>query len=220
MLPLKEKDKPVVQKLLSAGCCARCVLRFCCVSVQAAYRKPQQETLEELRAFIGDTEDSKSQESAAAESTEENNKSHDATVPEPPEDPPSKRARLEDRDSSVCVVCLGILQELCGSAQAVKISEKVKTEKYEFDTLVLSVSLPAQLCVREHSCWLHVKKEMREKSMAVDKDDVVQVKEAFKWIMQSLVAKELGGVAVVTRSLFEVGVEFTHPETDADCHFL
>lgn len=39
MLPLKEKDKPIIQKLLSAGCCARCVLRFCCVSVQAAYRK-------------------------------------------------------------------------------------------------------------------------------------------------------------------------------------
>uniref|UniRef100_A0AAQ5XAI9 tRNA pseudouridine synthase Pus10 n=1 Tax=Amphiprion ocellaris TaxID=80972 RepID=A0AAQ5XAI9_AMPOC len=42
MLPLKEKDKPIVQKLLSAGCCARCVLRFCCVNVQAAYRQPQQ----------------------------------------------------------------------------------------------------------------------------------------------------------------------------------
>lgn len=42
MLPLKDKDKPVVQKLLSAGCCARCVLRFCCVRVQAAYRRPQQ----------------------------------------------------------------------------------------------------------------------------------------------------------------------------------
>lgn len=40
---------------------------------------------------------------------------------------------------------------------------------------------------------------LREKSMALDKDDVIQVKEAFKWIMQGRVAKELGGVAVVTR---------------------
>lgn len=39
----------------------------------------------------------------------------------------------------------------------------------------------------------------REKSIAVDRDDLIQVKEAFKWIMQGLVAKELGGVAVVTR---------------------
>lgn len=235
MLPLKEKDKPIVQKLLSAGCCARCVLRFCCVSVQAAYRKPPQDTLKELQAFISSTENPKTQDAASAESTDENNKSHDAAVSEPPEDPPSKRAKLEagpseedaaaavklkDEESRVCVVCLGILQDLCGPAQALKIAETVKAEKYEFDTLVLSVSLPAQLCVREHSCWLHVKKELREKSIAVDRDDLIQVKEAFKWIMQGLVAKELGGVAVVTRSLFEVSVEFTHPETDADCHFL
>ncbi|XP_051240812.1 putative tRNA pseudouridine synthase Pus10 isoform X2 [Dicentrarchus labrax] len=239
MLPLKEKDKPIVQKLLSAGCCARCVLRFCCVSVQAAYRQPQQDTLKELQDFISSAENSKSPDSAGAESTDRNNKSHDAAVSEPPEDPPSKRAKLElsatgapseedaaavvkqkDEESCVCVVCLGVLQELCGPTQAVKIAEAVKAEKYEFDTLVLSVSLPAQLCVREHSCWLHVKKELREKSVALDKDDVIQVKEAFKWIMQGLVARALGGVAVVTRSLFEVGVEFTHPETDADCHFL
>lgn len=114
--------------------------------------------------------------------------------------------------------------------------------------------------------------------MAFTKDDVIPVKEAFKWIMQGLIAKELGGVTVVTKvskiqpqraelhvfhikdekhlsftdnkrmctslftqrqsirqfvfccndpeltlcfqSLFEVGVEFTHPETDSDCHFL
>lgn len=31
----------------------------------------------------------------------------------------------------------------------------------------------------------------------LDKDDVIQVKEAFKWIIQGLVAKELPGVAVV-----------------------
>ncbi|XP_029992041.1 tRNA pseudouridine synthase Pus10 [Sphaeramia orbicularis] len=226
MLPLKDKDKPVVQKLLSAGCCARCVLRFCCVSVQAAYRQPQQETLKELHCFIGDTTDS-----GAAKSTEENKD-------EPAEDPPSKRPKLEpsltgaeldqgstaeklkDEESQVCVVCLGILQELCDKNQAIKIVEAVKGENYEFDTLVLSVSLPAQLCVREHSCWLHVKTQLREKSIILGKDDVIQVKEAFKWIMQSLVAKELGGVAVVTKSPFEVGVEFTHPETDADCHFL
>lgn len=35
--------------------------------------------------------------------------------------------------------------------------------------------------------------------MAFDKDDIVQVKEAFKWVMQGLVAKELGGVAVVNK---------------------
>uniref|UniRef100_A0A671TF81 tRNA pseudouridine synthase Pus10 n=1 Tax=Sparus aurata TaxID=8175 RepID=A0A671TF81_SPAAU len=205
MLPLKEKDKPIVQKLLSAGCCARCVLRFCCVSVQAAYRKPPQDTLNELQAFIS----------------------------KPPEDPPSKRAKLEagpseedaaaavklkDEESRVCVVCLGILQDLCGPAQALKVCT-VKAEKYEFDTLVLSVSLPAQLCVREVSVsvWCH---KQTPKSIAVDRDDLIQVKEAFKWIMQGLVAKELGGVAVVTRSVFTRMAVVKALEKIADAKFL
>uniref|UniRef100_A0A3Q0RL78 tRNA pseudouridine synthase Pus10 n=1 Tax=Amphilophus citrinellus TaxID=61819 RepID=A0A3Q0RL78_AMPCI len=198
MLPLKEKDKPIIQKLLAAGCCARCVLRFCCVSVQAAYRQPPED-------------------SVGQDSTDEN-KSQDTAASQAPEDPPNKRAKLElsmagaepeeeaatavrlkDGNAHVCVVCLGILQELCGSIQALKVSEAVKAGNYEFDTLVLSLSLPAQLCVREHSCWLHVKKEVREKGLVLNKDDVIQVKEAFKWIMQGMVAKELGGVAVVTK---------------------
>ncbi|XP_011610933.1 tRNA pseudouridine synthase Pus10 isoform X2 [Takifugu rubripes] len=234
MLPLKEKDKPVVQKLLAAGCCSRCVLRFCCTSVQAAFRQPEQETLKELQAFINNNEIVQD----SPDSTEET-KSHDASGSETRGDPPSKRAKLEhcasgdaskdgtvtvemqeDEESHVCVACLGVLQEFCDVTRAIKIAAAVKAEQYEFDSLVLSVSLPPQLCVREHSCWLHVKKEVREKCMSLSEDDVIQVKEAFKWVMQGLIAKELGGVAVVTKSLFEVGVEFSHPETDSDCYFL
>uniref|UniRef100_A0A3P9Q9U8 tRNA pseudouridine synthase Pus10 n=1 Tax=Poecilia reticulata TaxID=8081 RepID=A0A3P9Q9U8_POERE len=188
MLPLKEKDKPIVQKLLTAGCCARCVLRFCCVSVQAAYRQAQHAKLDPTEAVQSETD-------AAAMVTLK-------------------------KESSVCVVCLGILQDLCGPDQAAKIAETVKAQNYEFDTLVLSVSLPAQLCVREHSCWVHVKKEVRQKGLVLDKDDVIQVKEAFKWVMQGLVTRQLEGVAVVSKSPFEVGVEFTHPNTESDCHFL
>lgn len=175
MLPLKEKDKPIIRKLLAAGCCARCVLRFCCLSVHSAYRRPQQvrphfsffnlgcqevtnqtllqETLRELQNFIRDTEDTTSQDA--------DNKSYDAA--ELCEDPPSKRAKLEPvaceaegvagdaTEPRVCVACLGVLQELSGASQAKKIAEAVKAETYEFDSLVLSVSLPAQLCVREVS---------------------------------------------------------------------
>lgn len=80
----------------------------------------------------------------------------------------------EDEESYVCVACLGILQEFCDVTQATKvcgqthlssqlkmaliffppcpqIAAAVKAEKYEFDSLVLSVSLPPQLCVREVS---------------------------------------------------------------------
>uniref|UniRef100_A0A3Q0RL87 tRNA pseudouridine synthase Pus10 n=1 Tax=Amphilophus citrinellus TaxID=61819 RepID=A0A3Q0RL87_AMPCI len=180
MLPLKEKDKPIIQKLLAAGCCARCVLRFCCVSVQAAYRQPPEETLKELQAFIKNIENGKCQDSVGQDSTDEN-KSQDT-------EEAATAVRLKDGNS--------VLDHTAVSGVFSQIAEAVKAGNYEFDTLVLSLSLPAQLCVREHSCWLHVKKEVREKGLVLNKDDVIQVKEAFKWIMQGMVAKELGGVAV------------------------
>uniref|UniRef100_A0A8C5HLC3 tRNA pseudouridine(55) synthase n=1 Tax=Gouania willdenowi TaxID=441366 RepID=A0A8C5HLC3_GOUWI len=218
MLPLKEKDKPIARKLLTAGCCARCVLRFCCVSTQASYRQPLQ----------------------APKYMETISRANNAAVIETHEDPPNKRPKLDrsvtlpqsegdastsanvvpiskGETSCVCPVCLGVLQELCGVIQAKKVCGTIKSEDYQFDTLVLSVSLPAQLCVREVIGSLLT---FREKGLALDKDDVIQVKEAFKWVMQNLLLKELSGVAVVTKSTFEVGVEFNHPDTDADCHFL
>ncbi|XP_061626147.1 putative tRNA pseudouridine synthase Pus10 isoform X1 [Phyllopteryx taeniolatus] len=217
MLPLKEKDKVIIQKLLASGCCARCVLRFCCIGVPDAYRQTRQETLRQLQAFISTPEDRKSSESTVEEG---NNNSQNATVSEPE----SKRSKLEPEepapDSSVCMVCLGVLQHLSDVSQAVQIADTVKKQQYEVDTLVLSISLPAQMCVREHSCWLHVKEQVRAKCGVLGRDDVIQVKEALRWIMQGLLAHELAGVAVVAKSALEVSVGFTHPETDADCHFL
>uniref|UniRef100_A0A3Q3X8X6 tRNA pseudouridine synthase Pus10 n=1 Tax=Mola mola TaxID=94237 RepID=A0A3Q3X8X6_MOLML len=218
MLPLKEKDKPIVQKLLAAGCCARCVLRFCCVSVHAAYRQPPQVRLHYSPGFkLG--------------ASGENNKSHDAAGSDAHEEPPSKRAKLEpgasgdmsgedaaavagqrDEELRVCVVCVGVLQELCDATQASKVCVRVCSQMcWGLFSAVDELTCP--FWILQHSCWLHVKKELREKSAKLDKDDVVQVKEAFKWVMQGLVAKELGGVSVYV----------TNPckkQTDADCHFL
>uniref|UniRef100_A0A3B5LUP1 tRNA pseudouridine synthase Pus10 n=1 Tax=Xiphophorus couchianus TaxID=32473 RepID=A0A3B5LUP1_9TELE len=226
MLPLKEKDKPIVQKLLSAGCCARCVLRFCCVSVQAAYRQAQHVGLHPILLvsayFLQDSADIKP---------------HDTESSQTVEDPPCKRAKLDPteavqsetddaamvtlkkEESSVCALCLGILQDLCGPDQlssvcvrSVHLRQTHSILPSQNNRMLKFYSLPLQ-----HSCWLHVKKEVRQKGLVLDKDDVIQVKEAFKWIMQGLVTKQLEGVAV---SPFEVGVEFTHPDTESDCHFL
>uniref|UniRef100_A0A671QAF5 tRNA pseudouridine(55) synthase n=1 Tax=Sinocyclocheilus anshuiensis TaxID=1608454 RepID=A0A671QAF5_9TELE len=193
MLSFKEKDRPIVRKLLCAGCCVRCVLRFCCVGTCSAYRRSYEV-------------------------------SHD------PENhlPTNKRLRIDEgstegsvtaaqTDSDICPVCLGVLQDFCEPTFAKQVSDAVKNQQYEFDSLVLTVSLPAQLSVREHSCWLHVKKEIREKSMCLGKEDVIQVKDAFKWAVQGKIGQELGAAVL---SSCEVSVGFMHPETEEDCHFL
>lgn len=39
----------------------------------------------------------------------------------------------------------------------------------------------------------------REKSPLLDKEDIVPLKEAYKWLVQSTISTELGGVFVVTK---------------------
>ncbi|KAL6089723.1 hypothetical protein STEG23_015603 [Scotinomys teguina] len=58
-----------------------------------------------------------------------------------------------------------------------------------------------------------------KQSLSLGRNDVVQLKEAFKWITHPLFSEELG-VPIDGKSLFEVSVVFAHPETVEDCHFL
>lgn len=97
--------------------------------------------------------------------------------------------------------------------------QKVEASGFEFTNLVFSVSFPPQLSVREHAAWLLVKQEMGKQSLSLGRDDIVQLKEAYKWITHPLFSEELG-VPIDGKSLFEVSVVFAHPETVEDCHFL
>uniref|UniRef100_A0A8C0IND5 tRNA pseudouridine synthase Pus10 n=1 Tax=Chelonoidis abingdonii TaxID=106734 RepID=A0A8C0IND5_CHEAB len=58
-----------------------------------------------------------------------------------------------------------------------------------------------------------------KQGLSLAKEDIVQLKETYKWIIHPLFSEELG-VPADGKSLFEVSVVFAHPETDEDCHFL
>ncbi|XP_067421302.1 tRNA pseudouridine synthase Pus10 [Emydura macquarii macquarii] len=230
MFALTEKNRPIAQLLLNSGTCPRCVFRFCCVGLQASYRHPYKDLLRELHEFL------------------ENNKQKEDKFCFEIADPPCKRIRLENMGEGaedlnqngalqqtpvavdgnvamenstpkVCNVCLGILQEFCETDFVKKVCQKVNSAEYQFTSFVFSVSLPPQLSVREHAAWLLVKEEMGKQGLSLAKDDIVQLKETYKWIIHPLFSEELG-VPVDGKSLFEVSVVFAHPETDEDCHFL
>ncbi|XP_071300155.1 tRNA pseudouridine synthase Pus10 [Agelaius tricolor] len=243
MSPVAEKDRAVVQLLLDAGTCPRCVLRFCSVGSQLLYRHPLQDLLKDLQEFL------------------KNSQEKEGTVCLDVADPPCKRLRLEHKEEGadelnhngaiphlpsagnagnagntgnpalsgntalessagrVCNVCLGILQEFCEPDFVKKVCQKVNSADYQFTSFVFSVSLPPQLSVRERAAWLGVKQQMRNLGLPLAKDDIVQLKEAYKWIIHPQLAEELG-VPADGKSLFEVSVVFAHPETDEECHFL
>ncbi|XP_019663461.1 tRNA pseudouridine synthase Pus10 isoform X1 [Ailuropoda melanoleuca] len=229
MFPLTEENKHVAQLLLSTGTCPRCIFRFCGVDFHAPYKLPYKELLNELQKFLEIEKDE--------------------LVLEVPNPPPKKirLQELEDgidgidnlsqngegrvsviEDGSiaskssnlnVCNVCLGILQEFCEKEFIKKVCQKVEASGFEFTNLVFSVSFPPQLSVREHAAWLLVKQEMGKQSLSLGRNDIVQLKEAYKWITHPLFSEELG-VPIDGKSLFEVSVVFAHPETVEDCHFL
>uniref|UniRef100_A0A5F8GBQ6 tRNA pseudouridine(55) synthase n=1 Tax=Monodelphis domestica TaxID=13616 RepID=A0A5F8GBQ6_MONDO len=226
MFPLTEKDKPIARLLFSTGTCPRCIFRLCCVDFHSPYKLPYKDLIRELENFL---------------KTEDDDLILEATKP------PLKKIRLQDGEAQIddrsqnggemaavnedenlilenpylnsCNICLGILQEFCEKKFVKKVCQKVDSAGYEFTNLVFSVSFPPQLSVREHAAWLLVKQEMGKHGLSLGRDDIVQLKEAYKWITHPLFSEELG-VPVDGKSLFEVSVIFAHPETDEDCHFL
>ncbi|XP_021248572.1 putative tRNA pseudouridine synthase Pus10 isoform X3 [Numida meleagris] len=206
MSSLTEKDRAIVQLLLGAGTCPRCIFRFCRVGSQTLYRHPYKDLMKDLKQFL------------------KGNQEKEDTTCFDVADPPCKRFRLghteegpddlnrngalsqiplvsddnaavEDSSVEVCNVCLGILQEFC------------------------EIDFVKKLSVREHAAWLLVKQEMGKLGLSLAKDDIVQLKEAYKWIIHPQLSEELG-VPTDGKSLFEVSVVFAHPETDEECHFL
>ncbi|XP_059841988.1 putative tRNA pseudouridine synthase Pus10 isoform X2 [Hypanus sabinus] len=225
MLPLTKKNKTVVQALLRAGSCPRCVLRFCCVGNQATYRLSSKEMFVELRKFLNDDDECKSEpikndQPLCKKIRLEDGKNNDMDL-DKNEATKLPSDELLDPDVGVrtCTVCLGVLQDLCEKDFVKKVCDKVESAGYHFSSLVFSVSLPPQLLVREHAIWLLVKQEAGQQGSVLTKGDILQLKEVYKWITHPLLSEELG-VPVDVKSLFEVSVIFAHPETDGDCHFL
>ncbi|KFP80327.1 Putative tRNA pseudouridine synthase Pus10 [Acanthisitta chloris] len=221
MSSLTEKDRPIVQLLLNTGTCPRCVLRFCCVGSQVLYRHPYKDLMKDLQEFLKanqGTEDTASLDVAdppckriRLEHPEEGSDdlNHNGALPQIPSVHDGSAA-MESSAVKVCNVCLGILQEFCEADFVKKVCQKVNSADYQFTSFVFSVSLPPQLSVREHAARLVVKQEMRNLGLPLAKDDIVQLKEAYKWIIHPQLSEDL----------FEVSVVFAHPESDEECHFL
>ncbi|XP_004580173.2 tRNA pseudouridine synthase Pus10 isoform X2 [Ochotona princeps] len=226
MLPLTDEKKPVARLLLSTGTCPRCVFRFCGVDLHTPYKLPYKELLTELQKFLKTGKDE-----LTLEITNPPLKKMRLQDPETGTDNPSENGEIKNsvsedesvasKDDTLCVcnVCLGVLQEFCEKEFIKKVCQKVEASGFEFSNLMFSVSFPAQLSVREHAAWLLVKQEMGKQNLSLGRNDIIQLKEAYKWITHPLFLEELG-VPVDGKSLFEVSVVFAHAETVEDCHFL
>lgn len=201
MFPLTEENKHVAQLLLSSGTCPRCIFRFCGVDCHAPYKLSYEELLSELQKFLETEKDELILEVPnppkkirlqevddgidGIDNLNQNGEGRVSVIED--ESIASKNSTL-----NVCNVCLGILQEFCEKEFIKKVCQKVEASGHEFTNLVFSVSFPPQLSVREHAAWLLVKQEMGKRSLSLGRNDIVQLKEAYKWITHPLFSEELG----------------------------
>ncbi|NXX55681.1 PUS10 synthase, partial [Scopus umbretta] len=239
MSSLTEKDRPIVQLLLNTGTCPRCILRFCCVGSQALYRRPYKDLMKDLKEFLKNNQEKEDTvcldvvdppcKRIRLEHVEEgpDELSHNGALQQIPSVNDESTA-MENSAVKVCNVCLGILQEFCEADFVKKVCHQVNSADYQFTSFVFSVSLPPQLSVREVSVYRYffiTYMRMKESNcgiklgLSLAKDDIVQLKEAYKWIIHPQLSEELG-VPADGKSLFEVSVVFAHPETEEECHFL
>uniref|UniRef100_A0A8C8ZYU8 tRNA pseudouridine synthase Pus10 n=1 Tax=Prolemur simus TaxID=1328070 RepID=A0A8C8ZYU8_PROSS len=223
MFPLTEENKHVARLLLNTGTCPRCIFRFCGVDSHAPYRLPYEELLNELRKFLETEKDELILEVLNPPPKKIRLQELEDRIDNVNQNGEGRLSVIEDgsiasRNSNlnVCNVCLGILQEFCEKDFIKKVCQKVEASGFEFTNLVFSVSFPPQLSVREVRSFAHIK---LYQSLSLGRNDIVQLKEAYKWTTHPLFSEELG-VPIDGKSLFEVSVVFAHPETVEDCHFL
>lgn len=177
--------KTLVSTLQDCGCCPRCQLRYQSIRWQTSYIQPKAERLKVEYANVVSEE---------GDQAELNKDKH-------------------QRDAiPVCPLCLGILQDLCEKQFIHKMAEELKSENYEFNSYAFTISLPLELLIRQHMFLLYLRES---KGLKVDKNELVDIKDVFKWVCGPMMSSELN-VPFRLQSPFELHMAFHNEETESE----
>ncbi|KAK2184310.1 hypothetical protein NP493_270g00024 [Ridgeia piscesae] len=241
-----EERAPVALALSGWGCCVHCVLRFLGERSQATYRLPRdvrakytdclmlERWLQSLKSdtdsdtatdratpsgdtindtSIGDIANNVSTGDASADTAK------DVSIGDTANDMSTGDTAVSTGDSGVCVTCLGVLQQShCSEEFLYRISEKVKSEKFEFSNFFCSLTFPVALLVREHAIWVLLK-ELLPDVYSDNHGDIKMVKDVWKWINGARLVEKLAA-PLDQKSSFEVAMMFEHTDTAGECNFL
>ncbi|CAH7003915.1 Pus10 [Phodopus roborovskii] len=117
--------------------------------------------------------------------------------------PPLKKIRLQEDG-------MDKLSENGEEGISVTEDKSIASEPSDLSVCNVCLGILQEFCEKEF---------IAKRSLSLGRNDVVQLKEAYKWITHPLFSEGLG-VPIDGKSLFEVSVVFAHPETFEDCHFL
>ncbi|CAD0206349.1 unnamed protein product [Chrysodeixis includens] len=99
-------------------------------------------------------------------------------------EPPAKKQKLD----SICVSCLGVLQEENWQQCNTMVKELLHKKQYESETFACALSAPIATMLREHYVMLCLK----EKFTHYDTKQLTPLKEAWKWSFGAQLAAHVG----------------------------
>lgn len=123
----------------------------------------------------------------------------------------SKRERR-----NTCILCLGILTDLCSSEAVSNVKETVRQSNFEFSDFVLSVGIPSCCLIREHVTRAYLKNKFPS---LLKISYVPSVKDVWKWIVGPPVEEEFNVPFSVT-SLFEILIVIEFNDNKEECQNL
>ncbi|RDD40314.1 putative tRNA pseudouridine synthase Pus10 [Trichoplax sp. H2] len=200
---------PIVNVLRRASCCARCILRFLGEKNIDVYQQPRcvlNDTIQSLGEFT-------SSDLIAYQSNASNEQQLNSLIE-------NSEQKQNDIKEIPCATCLGVLQDYCDKSFVEKLHKDITESLYEYKDYDLCVSLPPAFIVREHSIWIYLQEQFKNRYEKYSQyEDIVTVKEAFKWICGGMLDK-FYNVIHKYQSLFQVKIEFLFPESESDDDFF
>ncbi|CAH3171507.1 unnamed protein product [Porites evermanni] len=128
----------------------------------------------------------------------------------------------EEEDVNVkspCIACLAVLEKKQEKSFIDKIQSSIRKAGHQFDSFMLTISLPLSIILRQHSVSLFLQEHH---SSIFDKkmlSETPSVKEVFKWVYGPIV-EELLQVDYMPLSPFKISLVFTHKDNNKELEFL
>ncbi|EDW11212.1 putative tRNA pseudouridine synthase Pus10 [Drosophila mojavensis] len=158
------KNQELVDYLASCGVCRVCQLRY--LKARGNEYRDMQQTFQRLDVKVDDSDLKPSED-------------------EPNEQPP-KKPRL-----TICSTCLGLFSEEFQS-QLIEGISKSDFGKYDSAGIVLAITLPLTLQLRQLSMWFALQRKFGKSSFNDNSAPDVPIKEAVKLILHPIVCSKLG----------------------------
>lgn len=173
-------NKAIVKFCKEVGCCDICCLRYLGLKNPATYENYKEYILKYTESGV-EVENNSEEQQITSNSVDNINGNTDVNGCD--DEPPKKKKKI-----SICVSCLGILQEENWSECFNMVKETLEKKRYECSTFACALSAPIATLLRDKAIILHLSDAFKD----YKEDTLTPLKEAWKWTFGVKLAEQIG----------------------------